>query len=179
MTIELTVELQNSLSRIEMLEHENAVLEAKMSSTKVEMEELKRVRTNSLGVAFSLGLTNAGRLGPFNTDITLKFGKVFSNFGNSYNVNTGIFTAPVRVYYFRFSMWEVIERWMGVSLHHNDKKVMVNFNCGDSGHTTMSNAIILKLEQGDTVYMALLSGYSLYDDGNNYCTFNGFLLFPL
>ena len=67
------------------------VLEAKTSSTEVEMEELKRVRTNSLGVAFSLGLTNAGRLGPFNTDITLKFGKVFSNFGNSYNVNTGTF----------------------------------------------------------------------------------------
>ena len=40
-------------------------------------------------VAFYTALTDAGTLGPYNTDITLKYSKVFTNIGNAYNPSTG------------------------------------------------------------------------------------------
>lgn len=40
-------------------------------------------------VAFYTGLTNAGNVGPFNTEITLKYSNVHTNIGNAYNPATG------------------------------------------------------------------------------------------
>uniref|UniRef100_A0A3P8UD09 C1q domain-containing protein n=1 Tax=Amphiprion percula TaxID=161767 RepID=A0A3P8UD09_AMPPE len=146
-----------------------------------DIAALKQENTERPKVAFSLGLTDAGGVGPFNTDITLKFSKVFYNFGEAYNPVSGFFTAPVRgAYYFRFTMWEYRTSYsMTVSLFHNDKRVMWNFDRNDEFYVNMSNALILQLEKGDLVYMTLHSGYSLYDTANNLVTFSGFLLFPL
>uniref|UniRef100_A0A3P8UD04 C1q domain-containing protein n=1 Tax=Amphiprion percula TaxID=161767 RepID=A0A3P8UD04_AMPPE len=157
------------------------VLKARLSTSEKQVEELKRESTERPKVAFSLGLTDAGGVGPFNTDITLKFSKVFYNFGEAYNPVSGFFTAPVRgAYYFRFTMWEYRTSYsMTVSLFHNDKRVMWNFDRNDEFYVNMSNALILQLEKGDLVYMTLHSGYSLYDTANNLVTFSGFLLFPL
>uniref|UniRef100_A0A3Q1BRH1 C1q domain-containing protein n=1 Tax=Amphiprion ocellaris TaxID=80972 RepID=A0A3Q1BRH1_AMPOC len=157
------------------------VLKARLSTSEKQVEELKRESTERPKVAFSLGLTDAGGVGPFNTDITLKFSKVFYNFGEAYNPVSGCFTAPVRgAYYFRFTMWEYRTSYsMTVSLFHNDKRVMWNFDRNDEFYVNMSNALILQLEKGDLVYMTLHSGYSLYDTANNLVTFSGFLLFPL
>ena len=44
-------------------------------------------------MAFSTALTNAGTLGPYNTDITLKYSKVLTNVGNAYNPVTGRYTS--------------------------------------------------------------------------------------
>uniref|UniRef100_A0A3B5LLH8 C1q domain-containing protein n=1 Tax=Xiphophorus couchianus TaxID=32473 RepID=A0A3B5LLH8_9TELE len=131
-------------------------------------------------VVFSTALTS-GYFGPFNTDVTLKFSKVFINFGQGYNPSTGFFTAPVKgIYYFRYTLLEKRKDMsLGIHLFHNGKHVMGSFEVSDGSHESISNAIILQLEQGDEVYMNLLSNHGLYDDGNNYTTFSGFLLFPL
>lgn len=47
------------------------------------------VWTEKPKVAFYTSLTNAGYVGPFNTDVTLKYNKVFTNIGNAYNAATG------------------------------------------------------------------------------------------
>lgn len=47
------------------------------------------VFTEKPKVAFYAALTNAGFVGPFNIDITLKFSKVYTNVGKAYNPSTG------------------------------------------------------------------------------------------
>ncbi|XP_008436804.1 heavy metal-binding protein HIP-like isoform X2 [Poecilia reticulata] len=181
MTIELKTDLKHYLSRIEKLEEEKLDLEVRISSAEKEMEEIKSENADQPKVAFSLGLTNAGRLGPYNTDITLRFSKIFKNYGQAYNPDTGVFTAPVRgAYYFRFTFCEVNNaHWMGIHLYHNSKIIMTNYDRSNTYYETMSNGVILELERGDVVYMVLQAPYTVYDDHRNYSTFTGFLLFQL
>ncbi|XP_031138054.1 heavy metal-binding protein HIP-like isoform X2 [Sander lucioperca] len=202
MAIEQMVELRNSKSKIEKLEQENtvlkarmsscenevkelkrenAVLEARMSSSENEVEELKRENAERPKVAFSVGLTDAGEVGPFNTDITLKFIKVFTNIGQAYNPTTGIFTAPVKGYYYiRFNGWEARpSQTIRITLYHNDKIITTCFDNKDVYNLTVSNAFVLQLEKGDVVYMVLNSGYGIYDSLHNRTTFSGFLLFAV
>lgn len=40
-------------------------------------------------VAFYAALTDAGLVGPYNVDVTLKFLKVYTNVGDAYNPSTG------------------------------------------------------------------------------------------
>ncbi|XP_078018871.1 uncharacterized protein LOC144458915 isoform X1 [Epinephelus lanceolatus] len=164
------------------LRRENMVLETRMSSSENEVAELKRENADRPKVAFSAGLTDAGSVGPFDTEITLKFSKVFTNIGQAYSPTTGIFTAPVRgVYYFRFTVWETRpSHWAGVHLYHNEKRMISNYDENDEhAFVSVSNALILQLEKGDVVYMALPSGHGVFDDTNNRTIFSGFLLFAL
>ncbi|XP_038582543.1 uncharacterized protein LOC119908759 isoform X2 [Micropterus salmoides] len=170
------------LARATASENKNRVLESRMSSSEKEVNELKRENADRPKVAFSVGLTDAGQVGPFNTDITLKFSKVFTNIGQAYSPTTGIFTAPVRgAYYFRFTMWDNRKSsWMGANLYHNDKRMMWSSDYSDSiGYVAVSNALVLQLEKGDVIYMVLNSSYGVSDENNNRTTFDGFLLFPL
>uniref|UniRef100_A0A673BCQ0 C1q domain-containing protein n=1 Tax=Sphaeramia orbicularis TaxID=375764 RepID=A0A673BCQ0_9TELE len=151
-----------------MIQNVLTVLEARLSS--------KRPK-----VAFSFGLSDAGRIGPFNTDITLKFTKVFTNFGQAYNPNTGIFTAPVRgVYYFRFSaMNSNVNGPLGVQVYLNGKRVSWNYGRDSNWYGRATNAFIFQLEKGDVVYLVLPVGYDIFDHNYNVTTFSGFLLFPV
>ncbi|XP_053177552.1 complement C1q-like protein 2 [Scomber japonicus] len=146
-----------------------------------EVEELKRQNADQPKVAFSLGLTDKGRIGPFNTDITLKFSKVITNFGQAYSPSTGLFTAPVSgAYYFSFNTLDTRNNvWRRVYLYHNDKSVLFSYNYSANGWESVSNSLVLQLEKGDVVYLVLPAGYSVYDDTADHTTFNGFLLFPL
>ncbi|XP_053195825.1 heavy metal-binding protein HIP-like isoform X3 [Scomber japonicus] len=199
---ELQRENTDLLDRVTSLEDKNKVLEARMNASENEVEELKRQSADMMTrmnvseneveelkrqsadqpkVAFSLGLTDDGQIGPFNTDITLKYSKVFTNFGQVYSPTTGVFTAPVRgAYYFSFT---TVDTRSGVNtrvyLHHNDKKVLSSHNRNANGSESVSNSMVLQLEKGDVVYLVLPTGHTVYDDTNDYTTFNGFLLFPL
>lgn len=169
--------------RITASENNITALETRSKSSETQIEELKRENSDRPKVAFSLSLTDEGRIGPFNTDVTLKFTKVFTNFGQAYNPSTGIFTAPVRgVYYFRFTTWDLqgSNGWLGVRVFHNDKRVMWNDQFDDSQvRAIISNALILQLEKGDEVYLVLPPDRYMFDNFNNHSTFSGFLLFPL
>ncbi|XP_039645655.1 uncharacterized protein LOC120552061 [Perca fluviatilis] len=168
--------------RLAASESKNAVLEARMSSIENEVDELRKENAERPKVAFTVGLTDAGTVGPFNTDTTLKFSKVFTNIGQAYNPTTGIFTAPVRgAYYFRLNGWGVqTSTYIRFTLYHNNKLITRCYDANDTvGYISVSNAFVLQLEKGDVVYMVLNSGYHIFDDSFNRTTFSGFLLFAV
>ncbi|KAK7939940.1 hypothetical protein WMY93_003266 [Mugilogobius chulae] len=168
---------------VETLTEKVANLMDKMTQMETELTELKSITQGTPKVAFSASLyeTGSGDTGPFNVATPLKYKNVFSNFGNNYNPATGIFTSPIKgVFFFRFTMHNTHVANSIVSLMKNGVRVVsvwdtVTTDANDTG----SNAAVLSLEAGDTVYVELVANREVYDDTMNYNTFSGFLLFRL
>uniref|UniRef100_A0A8C6SX91 C1q domain-containing protein n=1 Tax=Neogobius melanostomus TaxID=47308 RepID=A0A8C6SX91_9GOBI len=158
-----------------------ANLMGKMTQMENELTELKSITQGAPKVAFSAALyaSGSGNTGPFNTNTPLKYKKVFSNIGSNYNPATGLFTAMVKgVYFFRFSMHNTHSPNSVVSLVKNDVRIVSVWDADKSdGNDIGSNAAVLHLEVGDTVYVQLHENRMVYDSGLNYNTFTGFLLF--
>lgn len=158
-------------------------LEAKVQKTEKELLELQSLIGGSPKVAFSASLmkSGSGNTGPFTTATTLKYKNVFSNNGNSYNPETGMFTALVKgMYFFRFSMFNNLSTTPSsvVSLMKNGVRLVSVWDTSGSDANDMgSNAVVIPLEVGDQVYAQLGANRLIYDDGMNYNTFSGFLLF--
>ncbi|XP_041718798.1 complement C1q-like protein 2 [Coregonus clupeaformis] len=161
------------------------LMETRLQTSENEVEELKRLTGGRPQVAFSATLreTGHGNTGPFTTPIPLQYKKVFSNTGSSYNPATGIFTATVKgMYYFRFTMMNNQNDTPNsvVRLTKNGQGlVSVWDTVGTDAQDSGSNAVVIPLEVGDNVYVELQANRLVYDDGMNYNTFSGFLLFTM
>lgn len=105
----------------------------------------------------------------------MKF-KLFSFF-------SGIFTAMVKgMYFFRFSMFNNLTPVANsvVSLMKNGVRLTSVWDTSGTDANDMgSNAVVIPLEVGDNVYVELQANRVVYDDGMNYNTFSGFLLFTM
>uniref|UniRef100_A0A671TQR6 C1q domain-containing protein n=1 Tax=Sparus aurata TaxID=8175 RepID=A0A671TQR6_SPAAU len=183
--VSLESRLTSSESKTSDLEKENADLQTRLSSSESELltsksriDQLERENAEKPKVAFYAALTNAGTLGPYNIDITLKYSKVFTNIGNAYRPSTGFFTAPVKgVYNFQFTVYGSGSGPVGVSVYKNNKQIMYNFERYDM--IRFSNSLVLELTAGDEIHLDLPSGHTIYDSSSNHCTFSGSLLFTL
>ncbi|KAK5918126.1 hypothetical protein CgunFtcFv8_002918 [Champsocephalus gunnari] len=95
---------------VQTLQNDNSEMARRLTSSERELldsmkriDKLENLNKANTKVAFYTALTDAGYVGPFATDTTLKFSKVFTNIGNAYNA--GFFKAPVKgVYYFQFTL---------------------------------------------------------------------------
>uniref|UniRef100_A0A671WU11 Cerebellin 17 n=1 Tax=Sparus aurata TaxID=8175 RepID=A0A671WU11_SPAAU len=182
-------ELLISRSRIDQLERENADLQTRLSSSESELlisksriDQLERENAEKPKVAFYTALTDAGNLGPYNTDITLKYSKVFTNIGNAYNPSTGFFTAPVKgVYNLQFTVFGYHAGNIGVDVYKNNQRIMANWERNDNNYVPeyFTKSLVLELTAGDEIHLVLPSGCSIYDSSDNYSTFSGSLLFTL
>ncbi|XP_059194899.1 heavy metal-binding protein HIP-like [Centropristis striata] len=179
--------LTATVNRTSDLETENAVqaadlmsLETRLTATESKTSDLETENAERK-VAFYAALTDGGYVGPFDSLITLKYSKVFTNVGDAYNPSTGFFTAPVRgVYYLQFTACGVRPGHMGVSVYKNDRRIMFNYEVKEEGGTEyLTNSVVLELMAGDEIHLELPEGYSLYDSTSNYNTFSGSLLFTL
>ncbi|KAL0970098.1 hypothetical protein UPYG_G00237110 [Umbra pygmaea] len=159
--------------------------EADLKEQRALVEELRREKDEQPKVAFSASLlsSESKHHGPFNDETNLIFGKVLTNVGNAYNSATGVFTAPVRgVYYFRFTGNYFVGHDMGLSIFKGSQRMMSVYEYHSSGESNdhASNGVTLELEKGDVVYMRLWINTWVFIDGRyDYCSFSGFLLFPL
>ncbi|KAF6736291.1 Complement C1q tumor necrosis factor-related protein 3 [Oryzias melastigma] len=106
---------------------------------------------------------------------------VFDDAGN-YNTFS-IFTATVSgVYFFRFSMFNNLSPTPNsvVVLKKNDESLTSVWDTNGTDSNDMgSNAAVIPLKVGDNVYVELQANRLVYDDGMNYNTFSGFLLFTM
>ncbi|XP_051540908.1 uncharacterized protein LOC127433229 [Myxocyprinus asiaticus] len=184
MMVELRVELK-------MLNTENnkschsfvSGLNKQLTVSETQLEELRRVNADLPKVAFSANLCEMWEyLGPYNSNITLKYKNIFINIGKNNNPSTGIFTAPVKgVYYFRFTVCGVQARnSLSADLYKNEQKTVSVGQWQDHNqHRYASNAAVLQLDTGDVDCMKLLKGYTIYDCPGNLSTFSGFLIYPI
>ncbi|XP_050950022.1 cerebellin 13 [Labeo rohita] len=166
---------------LEELKKENQVLR---TFTKASSDKLKSIQAENKAkkVAFSVGLLASGSqsFGPFDTRKTLLYQKIFTNVGNAYDPNTGTFTAPVNgVYFFRFYVHAHTPNQMAVSLHKNDQLQCSVYSLKPESNANGSNGVVLSLQKGDEVYTQLWENSWVFDDGNSYTSFSGFLLFPV
>ncbi|XP_030293628.1 complement C1q-like protein 2 isoform X3 [Sparus aurata] len=171
------------------LEKENAVqatelvsLESRLTSSESKTSDLEKENAEKPKVAFYTGLTDAGNLGPYNTDTTLKYSKVFTNIGNAYNPSTGFFTAPVKgVYNLQLTVFGYSAGYTAVYVYKNNQRIMYNLERVDNDgvHEYFTKSLVLELTAGDVIRLVLPSGRSIYDDYGNFSTFSGSLLFTL
>ncbi|XP_041922457.1 multimerin-2-like [Alosa sapidissima] len=174
--------MRDSESLVEQLKSENAAHAMNLSLTVSEVAALKREREQRR-VSFSASLLTSGdgHTGPFSAATPLVYRHVFTNVGDGYNPNTGIFTAPVRgVYHFVvFLHGAGSSTPTGLSLHKNGEHVAVAYSHQTSGSITPSNGASLLLEVGDVVYVKLWPNSWVFDSQNRHTTFSGHLLFPM
>ncbi|XP_062376320.1 uncharacterized protein LOC134064419 [Sardina pilchardus] len=179
----LEVRLRASESLVDRLKSENKAQSMNLNLTVSQVEELRREREERR-VSFSASLLASGsaNTGPFSVATPLVYRHIFTNVGNAYNPNTGVFTAPVRgVYNFVLfaTSYGHASAPMGVSLHKNGEHVVLAYSRHTSGYKEGSNGASLLLEVGDVVYVKLWPNGWVHDSYNHLTTFSGHLLFPM
>lgn len=168
-----------------------AAVEAGLQYYKSQAEELGKINqaqaellsnitsARASQCAFTAGLGSPA--GPSAQDTALKYQRVMTNVGNCYNSATGVFTARVPgTYYFRYTMYNNNAGRPNtvVSLMKNTYRMVTTWDTADGDvHDSASNAAVLQLDAGDSVFVQLRAHRVVYDDGNYYNTFSGFLLF--
>ncbi len=121
-------------------------------------------------------------IGPYTNANTLVYKNTFSNIGNAYDTNTGIFTAPVKgVYFFNFVVFNPFEIATGVRLLKNGNFVVAATDNppGQDTEDTTCNSVSLLLEQGDQIRLQLIENRRVYTDSLRRNTFSGHLLFAM
>ncbi|XP_069015015.1 complement C1q tumor necrosis factor-related protein 3-like [Embiotoca jacksoni] len=177
-------ELTRQRAETDKLKTENEDLKIRLDATEKQIDELKQNISAKAApqIAFSASLASFGEIykGPC-TDRTLIFKRVFSNIGNGYNSNTGVFTAPVSgLYYFTFATYGYNTHTVGAILTKNDVLQISTYDSPTAdGSDSSSNAAVLQLAAGDEVHVQLWENGRVFDNLNGHTTFSGFLLFPV
>uniref|UniRef100_A0A3B4Y8B7 C1q domain-containing protein n=1 Tax=Seriola lalandi dorsalis TaxID=1841481 RepID=A0A3B4Y8B7_SERLL len=163
------------------LEQNLSAMMQKMATVEANLQSYKSQAEDVSKMAFTAALGSS--VGPFEQDTPLKYQRILSNIGSGYNPATGIFTAMTRgLYYFSYTMYNNNSGQPNsvASLMMNSQKVVSTWDTvGDDSQDSATNAAVVQLEAGDSVFVKLYANRVLYDDGYYYNTFSGFLLFTL
>jgi len=131
-------------------------------------------------VAFSVGST-INLNGNSSSDHKIKYDRIFTNLGNAYNPNTGVFTCRYSgIYVFHYHALSQLDKPVYIDLYHNYLYVDSLYGHNPGGYAAGSNTAVIELLSGDTVYLDE-SSYNSWEYGGIYevySTFSGYFLAP-
>ncbi|XP_062571327.1 uncharacterized protein LOC134233381 isoform X2 [Saccostrea cucullata] len=154
----------------------------KLSSSVSSLEVFRLNFTNrqcglSSKVAFTAGITSSDSSW---SGSTLVFPKMIFNTGGGYNPTTGMFTAPLDGHYVFFvnvQSYGTYEIRMEIVLNGESKvRTIAHDSSGNDYYETGVNLVVLRLNQGDKVWVKRYSGTGYYSNSVPITTFSGFLL---
>uniref|UniRef100_A0A8C5G2Z1 C1q domain-containing protein n=1 Tax=Gouania willdenowi TaxID=441366 RepID=A0A8C5G2Z1_GOUWI len=163
---------------VKVMQTQNKDIKERLEATEQELKAIRDVPK----VAFSVSLGGNGLQKTVLGSKKLIYKDVMTNIGQTYNVETGEFTAPIRgVYYIRFTANAPTHFPMSAVLYKNDASIqlIVHEQSSGEGSDTASNGATLLLEQGDRLSLQLWHNTQIWDNSNHHSTFSGFLLFPM
>ncbi|XP_053385758.1 complement C1q-like protein 3 [Mercenaria mercenaria] len=128
-------------------------------------------------VAFSAGLTHHVDLAE---NASVAFDRVWTNTGDGYDSNTGIFTCPhTGVYVFIYHGLTERNGQMWLEFFKNNAYEMSGFAHNNAYFAYASNSVTLPLIDGDQVYIRGHGSSQLFGEPHEiYATFSGFMLIP-
>uniref|UniRef100_A0A668RN94 C1q domain-containing protein n=1 Tax=Oreochromis aureus TaxID=47969 RepID=A0A668RN94_OREAU len=179
---EMTASLAEHKVEIRTLKEHNKGKVLSQVLTEVPLVNITQISIKQVAFSASLLDQGDGNTGPFNTETTLIFKHVVTNIGNAYNINTGIFTAPVRgVYHFEWHIGANGDASHAVYalLFKNGERIFTAYEVQPSHYVTTSNGASLLLEVGDQVLLHLATNSKIYDNQNHLSTFSGHLIFTM
>ncbi|CAG6016094.1 unnamed protein product [Menidia menidia] len=155
------------------------LLESERRHNTSEQQILNLYQKERSRVIFSAVTGGGGQaIGPFSTDTTVVYKEVFTNVGNAYNKDTGIFAPPVAgVYYFTFFYHAGGEHESKLFLYKNDQKMVMTHDHASQVDTADNggNAVYLQLQRGDNVYVVLAAHTHIFGS-SHHSTFSGRLV---
>ncbi|KAM8827034.1 complement C1q tumor necrosis factor-related protein 4-like [Synchiropus picturatus] len=176
--VDTAAEMKTLKASLAQMKTENLAISERLSAAETELKTMRDVPK----VAFSVSLGGNGLVKTTSGNRNLLYRDVLTNIGQSYNRETGEFTAPVRgVYYVRFTANAPANFDMSAVLYKNDAEIQLIAHEAKSGEgsDTASNGATLLLEAGDKLKMVLWHNTQIWDNSNHHSTFSGFLLFPM
>ena len=113
----------------------------------------------------------------------ITYDAAFVNHGRAFNVESGIFTCPIPgLYYFSFTFKTAPREYMGVRIKQNGRDTnSLYYSSTDGEQTSVSQSIILDLDQGDRVWLELYLNSNrakISGTSSKINTFNGYLIHP-
>ncbi|XP_052454341.1 complement C1q-like protein 2 [Carassius gibelio] len=158
-------------------------LETQLREQQTLLQEEKNKKNDARKIAFSTSLMRytGGQIGPSNTDIPLIYRNVFTNIGDAYNPDTGLFTAPLKgAYMFQFTIVSFDRVYPSTANIRKNGNHIVIADIDQGGRVLhSSNSVVLILEVGDVISVTLWPNRVIQDNPGNHNTFSGYLLFPL
>lgn len=126
------------------------------------------------GVPCFHAIRTAGNL-TGNNNIPIVFNYAVTNFTNSYNSSTGVFTAPTRgVYYFNvFGIGNLGHVHFDIFKNQNSTGIVPYENNGGNFQSTSGSGIVY-LEENDQAHVRLIEASTMYGSWHN--GFSGFLI---
>ena len=118
-----------------------------------------------------------------NDNEVIKFDQVHTNLGMSYDGHLGLFQSPTNGYYVFFVHFLVYAQKRLEAQIVKNGAIIQNVFAGtqDTGNGPGSNLVIVLLNKGDRVWTKVHDKF--HDTGNildgPWCTFSGFLLYPM
>ncbi|XP_062575100.1 uncharacterized protein LOC134237033 [Saccostrea cucullata] len=182
MTDSLSDHMNNTMEDLQSELKQTQYEQLKLSSSVSSLEVFRLNLTNRqcgvfIKVAFTAGITSSDSSW---SGSTLIFPKIIFNTGGGYNPTTGMFTGPVDGHYVFFvSVQSYSTKEIRVDIVWNgDSQVrtFANDNGDNDYYETGVNLVVLRLNQGDKVWIKRYYGSGYVSDSIPVTTFSGFLL---